>query len=308
MFFSHKLASTQLEELKKSAQYLTHNARYATFSRIGLDKRQYSLMTYCRTVDQISRAGLLSTQSNDCSFSAKCPFCLLELDFDPSDDPWANHTSLSSNCDFVTIGKLNEKDWTPQEAVKLALRLATTKMYEEMLELIGILDTIPAENPLSVESTKKLLELREGSKYLTYEQRLATLKGFAYDKQKLACTSKTLARAGFHRTNHEDSSTSAKCSFCLLELEFDETDDPFKEHKTHRADCDFVRHGQPDDSKWSMNEALKLAVRSAVMQKHEKGLWLIEEHENKNQELELKKQMQKLMEAPKSQSRRQSRV
>ncbi|CAD5218908.1 unnamed protein product [Bursaphelenchus okinawaensis] len=63
------------------------------------------------------------------------------------------------------------------------------------------------------------------------DQRLKTFSQWPYDNnEENECTSKKLAAAGFLMTSADPEEPSAKCEWCLKELVFDPSDDPFTCH------------------------------------------------------------------------------
>uniref|UniRef100_A0A2A6CGE0 Eukaryotic peptide chain release factor subunit 1 n=1 Tax=Pristionchus pacificus TaxID=54126 RepID=A0A2A6CGE0_PRIPA len=90
---------------------------------------------------------------------------------------------------------------------------------------------------------------------------------WCYDKDPEAvCTGEKLADAGFHYTGNRDDPSAATCAFCLKEMIFDPTDDPWEEHVSHSPDCFFVRFNEQDENRLTMEQFLKLiAFRKSNM-------------------------------------------
>lgn len=121
----------------------------------------------------------------------------MDLDFEINDDPWIEHKKHSPKCEFVKLDKQDELMWTLKDAVMLAIRCATNEKYQEVKDVIRQLDNQEkgmVEGSFSREvASKMLLELRDGSKYLTYSQRLESFGNLGFDdKRKITCTSKTV--------------------------------------------------------------------------------------------------------------------
>ncbi|GMT08897.1 hypothetical protein PFISCL1PPCAC_194, partial [Pristionchus fissidentatus] len=96
-----------------------------------------------------------------------------------------------------------------------------------------------------------------------HEQRKASFDraSWCYDKQKNAiCTSDKLAAAGFHYTGTKADPSAAACAFCLKEMLFDDTDDPWEEHVSHSPSCFFVRLNQHDEKQLTMQQFLQLVA------------------------------------------------
>ncbi|GMR58540.1 hypothetical protein PMAYCL1PPCAC_28735, partial [Pristionchus mayeri] len=88
---------------------------------------------------------------------------------------------------------------------------------------------------------------------------------FCYDKDPTAvCTGDKLADAGFYFTGSRADPSAATCAFCLKEMIFEPTDDPWQEHVDHCPNCFFVEFGQTDENLLTMKQFLDLiAFRKA---------------------------------------------
>ncbi|CAI2353842.1 unnamed protein product [Caenorhabditis sp. 36 PRJEB53466] len=140
----------------------------------------------------------------------------------------------------------------------------------------------------------KLREMSETAPYLFAKDRLATFKNFSLDKiEDARCTSDELARAGFYCTGIE----SAKCPFCLKELDFEPEDDAWSEHKQRGVNCEFVKIGKPDDTKLTVEDVIRLATRSVAMAKYEQHVALLEEWRKNLNHDTMAEQLTKLMTA-----------
>ncbi|GMS79632.1 hypothetical protein PENTCL1PPCAC_1807, partial [Pristionchus entomophagus] len=94
---------------------------------------------------------------------------------------------------------------------------------------------------------------------------------WCFDKEVGAiCTGNKLADAGFYFTGTRADPSAATCAFCLKEMIFDATDDPWEEHIDHCPDCFFVRFNQQDENLLSMEQFLKLI---AFRKTHLMGKW-----------------------------------
>ncbi|XP_046888817.1 baculoviral IAP repeat-containing protein 5a [Hypomesus transpacificus] len=73
-----------------------------------------------------------------------------------------------------------------------------------------------------------------------YENRLKTYVGWPFDED-CTCTPENMAKSGFIHTPSENSPDTAKCFFCLKELEgWEPDDDPEEEHRSHSSNCNFI--------------------------------------------------------------------
>ncbi|CAB01130.1 Baculoviral IAP repeat-containing protein bir-2 [Caenorhabditis elegans] len=282
MPYTFENSEALLKNLKDAAPYISAAERFASFKGFVYDKR----INIACTSEKLARAGFYSTASPEFPASAKCPFCMLEINFEQCDDPWEKHKSGSPHCEFVMIGEIEESELSFRIISNLAIRHATVRLYEELLGIVATLENgdIANENPITrADATRKLISFRSSSKLLTFDHRLATFQNFIFDKKRnVKCTSKKLAKAGWFSIANKKDKTSAKCPFCLVELDFDESDDPWEEHQKFSASCDFIKLGKLDEKKWTENEALMLGARITIMQKYEKGSWLIDELEKEN--------------------------
>uniref|UniRef100_A0A1I7UAR7 Inhibitor of apoptosis-like protein n=1 Tax=Caenorhabditis tropicalis TaxID=1561998 RepID=A0A1I7UAR7_9PELO len=135
----------------------------------------------------------------------------------------------------------------------------------------------------------------ETAQFVFYKDRLATYKNFSLDEVPDAtCTSKTLARAGFVCTGEE----SAKCPFCLKELDFEAEDDPWDEHKKRGSDCEFVRIGKLDESTLTLAETIILTQHAVVMAKYDDQLKIVKEIERSTSPDHLYEQISKASKRP----------
>ncbi|KAM3859593.1 baculoviral IAP repeat-containing protein 5-like [Diretmus argenteus] len=81
---------------------------------------------------------------------------------------------------------------------------------------------------------------QEETKLYSYQNRLKTFVGWPFNED-CSCTPENMAKAGFIHTPSENSPDTAKCFFCLKELEgWEPEDDPEKEHKAHSPACNFI--------------------------------------------------------------------
>ena len=70
------------------------------------------------------------------------------------------------------------------------------------------------------------------------ENRLATFKRWKFNKGQ--CNSKALSEAGFVQTGKD----SARCVYCLKDMQWEKEDNPKEEHEKHCPNCPFVKIGQ----------------------------------------------------------------
>lgn len=83
-----------------------------------------------------------------------------------TDDPWIEHKKHSPNCDFVTIGQLDDKYWTRDEGLHLAVRSATMGRYETGIWLV---EEMERENQHDkIKETMKMLMGKSRKRRTTY--------------------------------------------------------------------------------------------------------------------------------------------
>ncbi|KAM3859588.1 baculoviral IAP repeat-containing protein 5.2-like [Diretmus argenteus] len=81
---------------------------------------------------------------------------------------------------------------------------------------------------------------QEETNLYSYQNRLKTFVRWPFNED-CSCTPENMAKAGFIHTPSENSPDTAKCFFCLKELEgWEPEDDPEKEHKAHSPACNFI--------------------------------------------------------------------
>ncbi|EFO87737.1 CRE-BIR-2 protein [Caenorhabditis remanei] len=145
-------ATRKLISLRNNSQYLTADHRYATFKIDG--HRAKGVRDHI--LKKIAKAGWCSAITNRSLLSAKCPFCLLTIDFDTTDDFWEEHKNSSANCDFVKLNKLNEKDWTTEEALMLAVKISVVKKFEKQRKILEQLENDKEADQLANQLSKMM--------------------------------------------------------------------------------------------------------------------------------------------------------
>lgn len=144
--------SRKLISLRNNSQYLTADHRYATFKIDGQRAKGVSDSIFKR----LAKAGWCSAVTNRSILSVKCPFCLLTVEFDTTDDFWEEHKNSSANCDFVKLNKLNEKYWTTEEALMLAVKIAVVKRFESQHKLLEKLENDKEADELANQLSKMM--------------------------------------------------------------------------------------------------------------------------------------------------------
>ncbi|KAF1752047.1 hypothetical protein GCK72_018601 [Caenorhabditis remanei] len=145
-------ATRKLISLRNNSQYLTADHRYATFKIVG----QRAKGVRDHILKKIAKAGWCSAITNRSLLSAKCPFCLLTIDFGTTDDFWEEHKNSSANCDFVKLNKLNEKDWTTEEALMLAVKISVVKKFEKQRKILEQLENDKEADQLANQLSKMM--------------------------------------------------------------------------------------------------------------------------------------------------------
>ncbi|CAA98553.1 Chromosomal passenger complex protein bir-1 [Caenorhabditis elegans] len=110
---------------KKSdmAKFTFYKDRLMTFKNFEYDRDPDAKCTS----QAVAQAGFYCTGPQ----SGKCAFCNKELDFDPEDDPWYEHTKRDEPCEFVRIGKLDDSELTINDTVRLSqTAMIMTKLFE----------------------------------------------------------------------------------------------------------------------------------------------------------------------------------
>ncbi|KAM7361057.1 baculoviral IAP repeat containing deterin [Cochliomyia hominivorax] len=85
--------------------------------------------------------------------------------------------------------------------------------------------------------------------YLLEKHRIESFKKWPYD-EKSSCSITKMAEAGFYWTgsNNKDEDDAATCFVCGKQLHgWDPTDDPWKEHRKHAPQCQFVKYGHKEN-------------------------------------------------------------
>ncbi|CAI5453302.1 unnamed protein product [Caenorhabditis angaria] len=129
------------------AKYLFHHDRALTFKKFPFD----SMKTATCTSAALAAAGFYCTATKEAPTSAKCPFCLKELEFDPEDDPWEEHLKRGQNCEFVKLNKLDDKSWTVEETIRLGNVCRIQQNFENQ---IAFLDGLKVSTTTNVAKLK----------------------------------------------------------------------------------------------------------------------------------------------------------
>lgn len=90
-----------------------------------------------------------------------------------------------------------------------------------------------------------------------FEERLSSFLSKRWRYKNGSCSALNMAKAGFVCTNR----TTAKCYYCDKELDgWEDTDDPWREHRAHAGYCPFVQKyvTVPDPDEFSTLECLQL--------------------------------------------------
>ncbi|KAI4500099.1 hypothetical protein M0802_004969 [Mischocyttarus mexicanus] len=118
--------------------------------------------------------------------------------------------------------------------------------------------------------------------------RLETFKDWPFQSVKDVCTPERMASAGFFSKATEDEPDLAECFICSKQLDgWESSDDPWKEHEKHQANCAFVILQKQDEYSWTINEFFEL-MRVYNLKEIEKEL--------DSEKIRLKKEVAKLTE------------
>lgn len=271
-------AEDLINELNAAAPHISFAARFATFKGFVYDKK---FIAKCSSA-ALAHAGFYSTATPKLPNSAKCPFCLLELNFAENDDPWELHKAERPNCDFVMINRADELSL--KTIANLALRCATMVEYERILNIVNFLENFSPRKDKKHDraaATEEMIAFRNSSRLLLKEQRLETFNYSARGMKKpLPTILRSLARAGFCSSVTDPGHLDVMCPFCLVNIKFTETDradDFWNAHKDKAPNCEFVKLNKLRENDWSTEEGLMLAARLIVMEKYERHQELVDD-------------------------------
>lgn len=94
-----------------------------------------------------------------------------------------------------------------------------------------------------MESTSNFTKI-----FLLQEDREQSFKHWPYTDDK-PCSIRKMAEAGFYWHGTEQEMDTAACFVCGKALDgWEETDDPWNEHRKHAPQCPFVKYGRPEAS------------------------------------------------------------
>lgn len=80
-----------------------------------------------------------------------------------------------------------------------------------------------------------------------------------------------MSEAGFYFSGNERDPDSATCFFCYKQLDnWEENDDPFKEHRKHSPQCAFIQLNRPE-SQLLVSENLELLNKFGLNKLREKN-------------------------------------
>ncbi|XP_077453089.1 baculoviral IAP repeat-containing protein 5b isoform X1 [Stigmatopora argus] len=112
--------------------------RFFSFGKMySADLREKSFATWpfredCScTPEMMAKAGFVHCPSENEPDVVSCFFCLIELEgWEPTDDPWFEHTKRSPSCGFLLLGK----DFTQMTVAEFyRLEMARVKVYVRKL-------------------------------------------------------------------------------------------------------------------------------------------------------------------------------
>ncbi|XP_011314491.1 baculoviral IAP repeat-containing protein 5 [Fopius arisanus] len=88
--------------------------------------------------------------------------------------------------------------------------------------------------------------------------RLKTFKNWPFNHD-VRCNPKAMADAGFFAVDDPEEPDLAECFFCGKQLDgWEATDDPWEEHKSHQANCAYVKLNKTTENEWTINETFAL--------------------------------------------------
>ncbi|CAD6196097.1 unnamed protein product [Caenorhabditis auriculariae] len=104
-----------VHEFFSEFKFLFQKERLKTYNRFIFDKKPGARCTSAK----LAEAGFRFTGSKKEPSLAQCCFCEKEMHFEIEDDPWQEHIDHTKNCPFVKLNKLDENEWTLQDALAL---------------------------------------------------------------------------------------------------------------------------------------------------------------------------------------------
>uniref|UniRef100_A0A8D9E2F6 Baculoviral IAP repeat-containing protein 5 n=1 Tax=Cacopsylla melanoneura TaxID=428564 RepID=A0A8D9E2F6_9HEMI len=118
-------------------------------------------------------------------------------------------------------------------------------------------------------------------------KRLATFTNWPFKHG--SCTGEHMAYAGYYCVQDD----CAKCIYCVKELDgWEETDDPWEEHKSHKADCPFISLNIRDVTAMDISDFVMLnhiVLKNKRMDQFRKSRErLVQILEDKRQEIQMK--------------------
>lgn len=88
-------------------------------------------------VESMAAAGFYFVGNQDEPDLVECFICNKQLDgWESHDDPWTEHVKHKPDCFFVTLNKMNEKDWTVEELYKLYKKHQYNKYVQDSTSML----------------------------------------------------------------------------------------------------------------------------------------------------------------------------
>ncbi|KAL1465185.1 hypothetical protein WDU94_004775 [Cyamophila willieti] len=117
--------------------------------------------------------------------------------------------------------------------------------------------------------------------------RLATFTKWPFKQG--SCTGEHMAYAGYYCVQDD----CAKCIYCIKELDgWEETDDPWEEHKSHKTDCPLVRMNKRNVIAMDLSEIVMLnqvVMKNKLMDQFRKSREeLTQAFEDKRKEIQMR--------------------